>query len=1005
MASPSDDLSDAPRSTRSRLVRWGGGLLGGLLVLVLAAALLLPRLFTSEELKGYVIPPMEEATGRTVEIDEIRLRVLWTPAVSVSGFRLADREGYGPEPAVSAGALNVEVALWPLLTGAIEPTAVELVDPTVRYEISEDGVANFDDLMATDTTAAEEENGALAVPVSDFRATGARLRYVDRSTGQALDLDFDARLRAILDGDALTSDGTIEVGALRAVLPDVQDDTLALADVQVTYDVDADLAAGRANLSELTVETAPLTLNASGTVARLATRPTLDLTVETPEADLARLAAVAPAASQQLSGLNPTGTVEATVAVQGPLPDSTGATDSLVVDGTGRLAGVGLDYQGRPLLRDLQADLSFSLEEAALRSVQGQLLGAPLAGNAAVTDPTGTPQVAMDVQTGAMPLADLAALAPPEQTKGMNPQGTLRLDATVEGPMPEGTDSIEALAIDGTGQLAGVGVDYDGAALLRDLGADLSFSGTSAAVQGIEGQLLGERLEGAVTIRDPMGDATVEGRLAGAADLSELSALAAEEGSNETSSIAGRADYDVQFSGPVDDPDAIRPTGEVRLADVQYPYASFRHPIEVPDATVQLTGTGLSMDRFTIRSGEQEMALAATARNLFPVSRGLAETDPAMALDFTFTADRLDLVALYPEATGDTSEVYYSQLFAATLSGSQVNGRSPEAVAKTLYGGTELPAYDVDGRVEIGTFLNDPQRIDDLAVDVQMRDRRLALRNLAGSTYDGTLAGSVTLDQSASATTSARRGPGGSVVMAAQDDGAAPGPPSPPVGSDLSYDIQLEGARAGAFLEDWTMLGRVVQGTLNLNIDGGTPLSEGFLPLADALTAEGTSIVADGGLSLDLGVTKALADRLGLGGSALTKFQRFGGPFTIEDGTLEMGTWTLGGATKAELTGALGLGGSVDVTLQMTLPVSALQGSKIPGLVGGDGALGGLVQKLAGSGAGDATIPVRVALGGTMREPTVEVVDKDAVRSALRRLVKEEGLGRLRNLLPGGGGG
>ncbi|MEF8797127.1 MAG: AsmA family protein, partial [Salinivenus sp.] len=723
MTSSPDDASDPSRSTLSRMALWGGSILGGLLVLVLAAALLIPRLFTSEELKGYVVPPLEEATGRTVEIDEIGLRVLWTPAVSVSGFRLADREGYGPEPAVSAGALNVEVALWPLLTASIEPTAVELVDPTIRYEISEDGVANFDDLMASDSTAAEEEDGALAVPVSDFRATGARVRYVDRSTGQALDLDFDARLRALLDGESVESAGTVEVQALRALLPDVNEDTLAVTDARVTYDVRADLEAGRADLADLTVETAPLTLTTTGAVTRLTTRPTLDLTVETTEADLARLAAFAPAAA--VEGVNPTGTLELTTTVRGPLPDSTGATDSLVVDGTGRLAGLGLDYQGTALLRDLQADLTFSLEEAALRSVQGQLLGADLAGNAAVTDPTGTPQVAMDVQTGAMTLADLAALAPPEQTEGVNPRGTLRLDATVEGPMPEGTDSLEELAIDGTGQLAGAGVDYDGAALLRDLGADLAFSGTSAAVQGIEGQLLGERLEGAVTIRDPMGDATVEGRLAGAADLSELSALTAEEGSNETSSIAGRAEYDVQFSGPVDDPDAIRPTGEVRLADVQYPYESFRHPIEVPDATVQLTGTGLSMDRFTIRSGEQTMALAATARNLFPVSTGLAETDPAMALDFTFTADRLDLVALYPEATGDTSEVYYSQLFAATLSGSQVNGRSPEAVAKTLYGGTELPAYDVDGRVEIGTFLNDPQRIDDLALDVQMRDRRL----------------------------------------------------------------------------------------------------------------------------------------------------------------------------------------------------------------------------------------------------------------------------------------
>ena len=85
--------------------------------------------------------------------------------------------------------------------------------------------------------------------------------------------------------------------------------------------------------------------------------------------------------------------------------------------------------------------------------------------------------------------------------------------------------------------------------------------------------------------------------------------------------------------------------------------------------------------------------------------------------------------------------------------------------------------------------------------------------------------------------------------------------------------------------------------------------------------------------------------------------------------------------------------------------MSALQNSRIPGLVGeGDGALAGLVQKLAGSGADDATVPVRIAVGGTMRDPTVEVVDKEAVRSSIQKLVKEEGLGRLRNLLPGGGG-
>lgn len=99
----SEDSADSSRSLLARIAIWGGSILGGLLVLLLVAALLLPYFFTSDELKGYVIPPMEEATGRQVEIDDIGLRVLWTPAVSVSGFRLADREGYGPEPAVEAG--------------------------------------------------------------------------------------------------------------------------------------------------------------------------------------------------------------------------------------------------------------------------------------------------------------------------------------------------------------------------------------------------------------------------------------------------------------------------------------------------------------------------------------------------------------------------------------------------------------------------------------------------------------------------------------------------------------------------------------------------------------------------------------------------------------------------------------------------------------------------------------------------------------------------------------
>ena len=1000
MTHSSSDAADASSSSPLRRVLvWGGSILGGLVVLLLVVALLLPQLFSSEQLKGYVVPPMEEATGRSVEIDEIGLRVLWTPAVSVSGFRLANREGYGPEPAVSAGELNVEVALFPLLTGAIEPTAIELVDPVIRYEVSEDGSTNYDDLMAAeDTTAAEGGGAGLPVPVSNFRTTGAQVRYTDRSTGQTLFLDFDARLSALPDGDAITSTGTVNVASLKAVLPAVQADTMTVTDAQIDYDVRAALSAGRVDLSAFTLETAPITVNTTGTVMRLNTRPTLDLTVETTEADLAKLAAFAPAAA--VEGVNPRGTVQLTTTVTGPLPGDDGRLDSLSVDGTGRLAGIGVDYDGRTLLQDLGADLALSLESVSLQSIQGQLLGASLSGRAGVQEVMTEPQVDLDLETGAMNLADLTAFVPPEQVQGYNPQGTLQLSLAATGPIPEGTEGLDALSIDGTGQLAGLGLDYDGTALLRNLGADLAFSGTSASARSIDGQLLGKPLSGEVTVQDPMGSPRVDGRLAGAADLAQLSSLAAES-DGDAMEISGTADYDVRFAGPVDDPDAIRPTGRVRLTKLRYPYDSFRHPIEISDATVQLTGTGVQMDRFTVNTGEQSMQLRTTVRNLFPISKGLAETNPAMAIDFTYTADRLDLVELYPEETaGDTSNVYYSQLFAATLSGSKVNGQSPERVAKRLYGSVELPAYAVDGRVEIGTFLNDPQRIDDLALDLQMRDRRLEVRNLSGTTYGGQLAGGITFDQSGSAASSARAREAGSVLMAARGVAAAPSPPSP----DLRYDIQLNGAKASAFLEDWTTLGRVVNGTLDLKIGGDTPLTEGMLPVTNLLTAKGNSIVANGGLSLDLGVTKALVNKLGIDAPSFTNFKRFGGPFTIEDGKLKMGEWTLGGqGPTTQLSGALGLGGSVDLNMRMDLPLSTLQNSKIGGLVGLGGKSDGLIQKLTGAGKGNETIPIRVSVGGTMRDPTVEIVDKDAVRSSLQKMVKEEGLNRLRNLFDGGG--
>ena len=192
----------------------------------------------------------------------------------------------------------------------------------------------------------------------------------------------------------------------------------------------------------------------------------------------------------------------------------------------------------------------------------------------------------------------------------------------------------------------------------------------------------------------------------------------------------------------------------------------------------------------------------------------------------------------------------------------------------------------------------------------------------------------------------------------------------------------------GTLALDLTATGPV-SASEKLTMNGGTPLTEGFLPVVDALTAEGTSLVVDGGLSPEVTLTKQMLGRLGLKLPALTGFKKLGGPFAIRNGAFQVDDWALTGPdTDARLSGTLGLKGSVDLKMNMEVPLSTLQNSKIPGMAGGSG-LTKLVQKLAGGKQGSETVPVKLGIGGTMTNPRVDVVDQDALKSSLQKMVKK----------------
>ena len=109
--------------------------IGIILVLLVGAIVLVPRLIGTDQLTAFLTERLRTATGYNVSIHgPVALSVLPSPSLSVGDIHVtADATPAGPELA-RAGSIEVDVALLPLIGGRVEVTAVTLRDPVVSLD-------------------------------------------------------------------------------------------------------------------------------------------------------------------------------------------------------------------------------------------------------------------------------------------------------------------------------------------------------------------------------------------------------------------------------------------------------------------------------------------------------------------------------------------------------------------------------------------------------------------------------------------------------------------------------------------------------------------------------------------------------------------------------------------------------------------------------------------------------------------------------------------------------
>ncbi|MGH6898635.1 MAG: AsmA family protein [Geminicoccaceae bacterium] len=190
----------------------------GVIVIVIAAAIVVPFLLPTDTYKQQIEAQVERVTGRELVIaGPLDISLLPTAAVSAEDVRFANVEGGAAADMVQLKSLQAELKIWPLLRGVVEVDRFVLIEPEFHLEIDAEGRPNWalgaprDEEAATETPppdeatseteAPPEAGGGMRLPVTevrlgDIRIEDGTLTFADARSGakeriEAINLDLD----------------------------------------------------------------------------------------------------------------------------------------------------------------------------------------------------------------------------------------------------------------------------------------------------------------------------------------------------------------------------------------------------------------------------------------------------------------------------------------------------------------------------------------------------------------------------------------------------------------------------------------------------------------------------------------------------------------------------------------------------------------------------------------------------------------------------------------------
>jgi uncharacterized protein involved in outer membrane biogenesis len=168
-----------------KALKWTLIIVGGLLVLIVAAAFIIPVVF-KDDIKAAIDKELAKSVNADVVFDNFSLSLFSNfPNITagMTDLGVVNREPFAGEVLFATEEFEVEVNLKDILFGdQLRLKGISLVRPLINVKVLHDGRANYDIAVAsTDTTSTTEESGDFSFGIDHWEIVDGSVVYDDKS--------------------------------------------------------------------------------------------------------------------------------------------------------------------------------------------------------------------------------------------------------------------------------------------------------------------------------------------------------------------------------------------------------------------------------------------------------------------------------------------------------------------------------------------------------------------------------------------------------------------------------------------------------------------------------------------------------------------------------------------------------------------------------------------------------------------------------------------------------